>query len=139
MKHILNEISAKKWVDWNFRNYLLTIITCSSIIFPSPITTGPASAIIVAQGWITVIDPTVTSPRNFASLQTIAPWYILTLKIKIALSRKNENRNGMILIRSKNTADCSLMVTHSDFDIFRANWWIICRTWVFVYSFENPS
>lgn len=42
---------------WPCLLYLLIIRTCSSIRFPSPITIGPASAMICALGWTTVLAP----------------------------------------------------------------------------------
>jgi hypothetical protein len=49
---------------------------------------GPASAMIEALGWITVMLPIVMSPRNSHSLQTIAPGAIFTLKIIITSASK---------------------------------------------------
>lgn len=37
--------------------YLLMISACSSIRFPSPMIIGPASAMIRAFGWTTVLAP----------------------------------------------------------------------------------
>lgn len=42
---------------WVCLLYLLIMRTCSSIRFPSPMTIGPASAMIRAFGWTTVLAP----------------------------------------------------------------------------------
>ena len=52
---------------------------CSSIMLFSPIMTGPASAMIVAFGCITVMLPTVIVPRSLLSTHTTAPGAIVML------------------------------------------------------------
>lgn len=61
------------------------MVACSSIMLFSPITIGPASAIIEALGWTTVILPMVITPFSLLSKHTIAPGAILTLQ-------KNKNK-----------------------------------------------
>ena len=56
-------------VDDTKTNYPLIMRACSSIKFPSPITMGPASAMIRALGWTTVLGPTDTKPY-------ISLWFI---------------------------------------------------------------
>lgn len=55
------------------------MIAISSIMFPSPIIIGPASAMILALGWIIVFDPIVISPFKILSSHTKAPTAIFTL------------------------------------------------------------
>jgi len=67
---------------------LLTMRACSSTMLHSPMIIGPASAMIEALGWITVMLPIVISPRSSHSLHTIAPGAIFTLKDIIASASK---------------------------------------------------
>lgn len=98
----------------------LTMRACSSIRLPSPMIIGPASAMILALGWITVLGPagnkprsllvqprrstraagrpdalpTVTSPRISLSTHTTAPGAILTLRERTGLSEVNRRGAG---------------------------------------------
>lgn len=57
-KHSIEKKKRKKsfLMDENLL-HLLIMRTCSSIRFPSPMTIGPASAMIRALGWTTVLAP----------------------------------------------------------------------------------
>ena len=73
------ENKLRKWFS-SHCNYLLTIVAISSMIFPSPIIIGPASAKIIALGCTTVLGPIVISPFSMLSSHTIAPTAIFSLK-----------------------------------------------------------
>lgn len=70
----------KSMIDKYVWNYLFAIVAISSIMFPSPIMIGPASAMILALGWIIVFGPIVMSPFNILSSHTKAPTAIFTLQ-----------------------------------------------------------
>lgn len=66
-------------VEYEYYIYLLAIVAISSIILPSPIIIGPASARIHALGWMTVFAPIVMSPFRILSSHTTAPGPIFKL------------------------------------------------------------
>lgn len=65
--------------------YLLTIVAISSTIFPSPIIIGPASARIIALGWMTHFGPIEMSPLSILSSQTTALLAIFILKNQLLI------------------------------------------------------
>lgn len=57
------EHKGSKWQCWN-PPYPLMMRACSSIKLPSPMTMGPASAMMRAFGWTTVLGPETTTSRQ---------------------------------------------------------------------------